>query len=507
VGNVLRSALSLLFAGLSIPTLCVAQELTTSAGVDGPRVALDRATIARVLSSGLIKPSPDAPAVSLQQTSTKNWAAEGRACEGCPRRRVWAAYMQSGIINVFYNIGNHARGEETAKVTFKTWWANMKYGFEWDDNPFTTNQFGHPYQGSNYYTGGRANGLSYWESAALTAFGSATWEYFGENNYASFNDLINTTLGGIALGETFHRAAWMIRDTTKADKGRFWQEIVGTIIDPVGGVNRFISGDSSRVSEKPKEFVPSASDVVGSFGLLWQGNNDNAFSETPKVFLEMDLNYGKILEGRSRSPFEAFTVSLRLGGGKGISDIRVRGRLLGQPLGKLHLMLAQSYDYVANPAYEFGRQGFDFILSKRVSLGSRTDAMLSGGAGVTPIGAIDRVAGTEPVEPEPEEGTETEGGARSYDYGPGTAFGGRATFSRSGRSIFDVSYHGYQLYVVDGVRSNHVIQRFRMDLNIPIRGRLAAGLTGEYFYRKTYFTDGTERRDKFPQVRIYLAWR
>jgi hypothetical protein len=51
------------------------------------------------------------------------------------------------------------------------------------------------------------NGLSYYESAAVTAFGSGTWECFGGTNKASLNDFINTTLGGIALGEMFYRRA------------------------------------------------------------------------------------------------------------------------------------------------------------------------------------------------------------------------------------------------------------------------------------------------------------
>ena len=113
---------------------------------------------------------------------------------------------------------------------------NMKRGWEWDLDEFTVNQFGHPYQGNNYFTAGRANGLSYWESAALTAFGSGTWEYFGETNQASLNDFINTTLGGIALGEMFHRAAWLVRDTHKTGKARLWSEIGAMAIDPVTGI-------------------------------------------------------------------------------------------------------------------------------------------------------------------------------------------------------------------------------------------------------------------------------
>ena len=129
---------------------------------------------------------------------------------------------------MFYGIANLARGQVTARVTPKTWWHNMEQGWVWDLDDFVVNQVGHPYQGSNYFNTGRANGLSFYESAAVTAFGSATWEYFGETNHASLNDLINTTLGGIALGEMFHRAAWLVRDTRATGSGRMWNEIGAT---------------------------------------------------------------------------------------------------------------------------------------------------------------------------------------------------------------------------------------------------------------------------------------
>ncbi len=78
---------------------------------------------------------------------------------------------------------------------------------------------------------------------------------------------------------------------------------------------------------------------------------------------------------------------------------------------------------------------------------------------------------------------------------------------RDGLKFADVSYQGYQIYVVDGLRSNHVLQRFRVDLLVPVHRRVAIGATGEFFYRKTYFQDSAETREKFPQVRFYLAWR
>jgi hypothetical protein len=45
----------------------------------------------------------------------------------------------------------------------------------------------------------------WWVKERRAAFGSATWEFFGETNKPSLNDFINTTLGGIAFGEMFHR--------------------------------------------------------------------------------------------------------------------------------------------------------------------------------------------------------------------------------------------------------------------------------------------------------------
>jgi hypothetical protein len=219
----------------------------------------------------------------------------------------------------------------------------------------------------------------------------------------------------------------------------------------------------------------------------------------------MDLTYGRPLQGRTREPFEAFAVNLRLGGGKAISDVRVRGRLLGQPLnedGRVHLMVAQSYDYVSNKAYEFGRQGFDVAFSTRQPLGSGIETVLIGGLGVTALGAIDQVTRPATLE-EDLEGEDD----RTYDYGPGTTFAGSALFTRNGLQFASISYQGYQIYVVDGIRSNHVLQRFRLDLLVPVYRRLAVGATGEFFYRKTYFPDGAETRDKFPQVRFYVAWR
>ena len=426
-----------------------------------------------------------------------------RACDGCPKRSVGRALLWTTYVNVFYGLGNLARGEETAKVTPKTWWANMKAGFEWDANPFLVNQFGHPYQGNNYFNVGRANGLSFWESSALTAFGSATWEYFGETNSASFNDLINTTLGGIALGEMFHRTAWLIRNPHATGKSRLWSEIGAMVVDPMTGLERFISGDSSRISEKP--VAPESLGATASAGVLWQGSDLKDIDASGVGFLDADVRYGDLRAGRSRTPYEAFGVHFRLGGGSAISEVKVLGRLLGQPYGeggKHQFTIFQTYDYTVNGAYSFGAQGFQAGSISTLPLSKRTGLVLGGWGGVTVLGAVDRLGPTVA-----QLNTEEEEGERTYDYGPGSTFGGIVRLLLNDRNLMSAQYQGYQIYVMDGLRANHVLQRLDVMLDVPVHKHWAVGTAGEFFYRKTYFNAGGEQTAKFWQFRTYLTWR
>ena len=70
-------------------------------------------------------------------------------------------------------------------------------------------------------------------------------------------------------------------------------------------------------------------------------------------------------------------------------------------------------------------------------------------------------------------------------------------------------YEGRTLYSLAGVRGNHVLQRGRLDVTVPVRGRLGVGVTGEFFDRHSFYQDAAEtiRRFSFPQARLSLTWR
>ena len=286
-------------------------------------------------------------------------------------------------------------------------------------------------------------------------------------------------------------------------------------IDPVTGAKRFLSDDSSRISDKPPEMVPSRVGGTASAGVLFRGSNTSAFNSAGNPFLELDVLYGDPTSGRSRTPYDAFGVLLRFGGGGAFTEAKVRGRLAGQPFGsdRFQVNVTQAYDFSKNDAYQFGAQSFNVNLAYTGTLGSRLSMYVAGWGGLTALGAVDSIplTGIEEEEPPPGDssGQGVSEGPRYYDYGPGGDFGARAILQRDGRTIALFVYETHHLYSLDGVRANHFLQQLRLDLLLPLRGPLGFGVSGEYFDRRTYYPDTASetRKFHFPQFRAFLTWR
>jgi hypothetical protein len=446
----------------------------------------------------------DLPGVRFDQTAGAAQAEQdpARRCEGCPRRSLGRPYLESLALVVLYNGINHARGHETARVGPRSWWANLKSGFEWDTNPWFVNQFGHPYQGSDYFTSGRAHGLSFWEASSVAAFGSATWEYFAENNRASLNDLVNTTLGGITLGEIRHRTAWLIRNPSLEGKGRKKRELIAAAIDPLGFLARTFSGDVNKVSRTPANLIPSRLGTGGAMGVMWQGTSVRDSETQGRPFVDLDLEYGDVRSGASRTPFEAFTLSFSSAGSQ-LTQAAVRGRLYSrQAFTRLQFSIFQTYDFNVNRAFFFGGQGFEFEVAARFALTPGTTLRMAGTTGANVLGAVDTlIAAPAGVTLSPDLLKR-----RSYDYGAGGRGGWLIQVLRQRRSLFSLGYHFDQISVVDGARSNHVVQYLYADARLPLGRTLSLGATAATFFRKVYvFPDGL-RSDHSPAYRVFLAW-
>ncbi len=128
----------------------------------------------------------------------------------------------AGINAVVHLFDRYILNADYAQVSLNDIGNNFSKGFVWDNDNFSTNTFFHPYHGSLYFNAARANGLSFWQSVPYTFAGSFMWEFFCENTYPSINDFINTSIGGVALGEMTHRLSALVLDDS-APGAKFWR--------------------------------------------------------------------------------------------------------------------------------------------------------------------------------------------------------------------------------------------------------------------------------------------
>jgi hypothetical protein len=64
--------------------------------------------------------TPPPPAIQLPATPPP--LDDGRACPGCPPRRIGSSLLWVTAVNGMYELANLIRGQDTAKITPETWW-------------------------------------------------------------------------------------------------------------------------------------------------------------------------------------------------------------------------------------------------------------------------------------------------------------------------------------------------------------------------------------------------
>ena len=219
-------------------------------------------------------------------------------------------------------------------ISFKTIKENFKHGFIWDNDQLGTNTFLHPYNGSLYYTAGRANGFNYWQSELFAISGSALWELFMECEYPSTNDVIATPIGGAVIGETLFRASDALIDDRTHGADRFERELAVFILSPMRGINRLITGQtwkhrptSGRMFGTPNIALQVSAGVEV---MAFQGRMRSPY---PGGVVQLDLEYGDRFEAKSTKPYDYFVVRAKLQGMKYqpiLSQLNIKGRLLSR---------------------------------------------------------------------------------------------------------------------------------------------------------------------------------
>jgi len=369
-----------------------------------------------------------------------------------------------------------------ANVGTNGWWYNLEHGWDYDGDSFVTNNFTHPYHGNFYFNTARTNGFNFWESIPFAFGGSLFWEYFAEIYRPAFNDWINTSVSGFNLGEMTYRVANLITDNTARGSERVWQEIFAGILNPVRVFNRIISGEVSKVHPNTNlYFQPVKLYVDGGMRRIVQRGSDILDSASVEGLLGLRLNYGDVLETDLNTPFSSFALWGHISNGTNfLTDLHSVGLLTGWKLGgnRFHkevFSINVSYDFLYNPAFEFGAPSLTFNFTLKNMLDDKAYVR-------SDLGLVAIIMGS----------TSTEFfygyDGRNYDFGPGPGVRINSRVTDGNWNYISLSYTGAMIFTMSGTpESSHYLHDAIIEGQLPVNDYFAIGLAFEYYWRNSFY--------------------
>ena len=452
-----------------------------------------RRSLAALLLGMAMAPSPAAG-----QNDSVRIDYQCPSCLGKPR--VGIAFLEAIGVQVGVNLINQFIIRDSSQdVTPETWGRNLREGWEFDNNHFSTNQFAHPYSGNINFNAARSNGLDYWSSIPFAAIGSLVWEYFGEIHRPSLNDYLSTTVGGIALGEMTFQLSNLVLDNEATGKSRFWKEMAALAINPARGVNRFLFGDWHQVGPNPPERTPELmrGAMRAGFRIVDKGSGLDTGRSHP--FVTFDFLHGDPFGQPYSKPFDVYLFNAQLNAAESrvIGRLTAYGRLYRKPLGsgerpRHALLVTQNYDYYNTDAFKLGGQSVDVGVMSRFALNSRlrlTTMIMGKGIILAAVNSEFQ-----------------DGPNRDYDYGPGLGLSLGGVLSRGGLQVARLSYGLQVIHNVNGLAGNHYLHELVVDASVPVSRTMSVGGQGLFYHRRSEYRNLPSVTDDTPEIQAYLRW-
>jgi len=394
--------------------------------------------------------------------------------------RAWLASAYGVFLSnvAVWALSRYGFEKDWAMISRSTVLDNFHNGFGFDTDSFLANGVGHPYHGSIYFQAGRAAGLSFAPSALITFAGSLQWELFMENTRPSINDLVNTTLAGIALGEMTVRLANLVVDDDSEGWSRVFRELTSTAMAPTYGLGRGVQGRwfyQGPSPERPPFGFALESGPYVSGGRDWPTELSG--------LIALRAAYDDVANVRGDVPFEHFSIAADVAAAPWLESSRLdaEGELWGARVSLASsrdtlVAATMGYDLVRSRAIKFSgaEVGAGIYLTERARRSRRLDvhARLL----YLPIGSIS-----------PE--TPFQDGMRDYSFGTG-AIAKLLVEYRSKPARLFVDLDQAWLHVLDGPPGNEFASISRAGAEVS----LGAG------FHLSGVVDETTRRHPFASV-------
>jgi hypothetical protein len=428
--------------------------------------------------------------VSLCCVSGRTMAQDEAPARGPNLGRAAAAVFAVNGLAWGYN--RYVQRWEWADVSPRSWWNNIRSGFQWDDDALTDNQIAHPLHGSLYYNAARGAGFSFWGSVPFVALGSLSWEFLAENVPPSSNDVLNTTLGGIALGEVTSRVARLLT-SGGGGRARLAPRLGAVFLDPMGRVQGWhgTDGASGAVGDGAILLAPWL--ALGTGRIL----PSRAGAAESYRFVQLGLRHGSAFDTTGVRPFDTFELGLELmhRGRWGVRRLHATGLLArsavhGAGAGELAVGVFQHYDFLIHPMVMSG-QSLSAALLYRRSMGRYSELGLGLHVEAILLGEI--------------ASEEAHNRRRDYDYAPGLGARFDAAIRQAGRDRLSLQTRALWLRSVYGADARHLALSTKLGVAVPIRSVVAIGGEAALTWRRSTYAVAEVVRQS-PEIRAYVAW-
>ncbi len=455
--------------------------------------------------------------VSAQAEDSAGWARRRLFAYNAPwnqAKHPWHAAAEVVGTNVLVNAADRfVLDYDYAKINPASLWRNVRNGFVWDNDFFSTNQFAHPYHGNLYFNAARTNGMGFFASYPYALGGSLMWEFWGEKDPPAINDLISTSIGGAALGEVFYRTSSILLNDRDRGLSRFLRELGADILNPVRAFNRIVTGQAWRVRSDYALYHDFASlpvDLSLATGVRYLADGGAMTRGEYSPFFNLHLEYGDAFNENTTKPYDYFAadLSLMLGGDQPfVCGIHLIGRLFSRQVKngnyvKIQAGLFQHFDYYASEKITHGSDKVPYKISQTAAFGP---GMVYRMNGIGSLNLLEQRVFLNGI---------LLGGVKSdyysvldRDYNIGSGYGVKSgtlmDFQRFGRVTVNAEFYhlwtwkGYEgrdftgvdphFYNVQGDRSNAKLLVVTPRFEIHVRNGWGVLLSGSYYNRITHY--------------------
>jgi len=377
-------------------------------------------------------------------------------------------------------------------ISFKSFRSNLNPGtWFWDNDDFLTNQFVHPAGGSIFFNAYRSNGYSFWQSAPAVVAGSYLWETVAEKQAPSVNDFVNTTFGGIVLGEMTHRFANKIISHRGRRFNRQASEALAFIINPANGLNRIMDGKWGKMSADAA--TRDSSTINADFDLGGRSFKVNNKDQNFGWYSHLRLIYGTPYEDY-KTPFSNIYVNAEVGKDDStvVNTVTVYGSLNGWRIrsggSSRHLVLmTANYDYIFNEAFSYSAESIKFNLFSEFTLTNKLKINTIIGAGPNILAAV----------PDPYMYN-----GRPYDFCTGAGYNATLQVGFAGHFFYGINYRGAWLKTISGNASHYFLNTVTSEIRYKVTDGFSVCAEPGYFSLMGDYEHVVDLNKTYPYLRI-----